>query len=220
MRSFDPRRLGNLECDVWVAYYRRDWRRVLTAAVGMVRVGFRLPWPRTLYGAVLVLRANQVWAPYPDNDPDKARRLMRRFYRLVARTHEESFDVDRAADLEVEWWRVHRHGQRDDPDQPVAALVDALAALYAHVYGESVERVRPAAAQRAEAMGISDAWVAAGADPASPSIPAERAALVRSYALLLGAVHRLPRDRTIPTQQTGGAGAAIGGNTLAPVHVR
>ena len=192
MRRFDPRKLGALECAAWVAYYRRDWRRVLGAAVGMVRVGFRMSWPRTLYGAALVLRANQVWAPYPDNDPDAARRLMERFYRLVARTHDETFDVVRAAELEVEWWRVHRHGQRDEPDQPPNALIDALTALYAHVYQEEPELVRPAAAARAEAMFVSDAWVAAGADPHSTAIEAERAALTRSYALLLGAVHRLP----------------------------
>jgi hypothetical protein len=194
MRRFDPVRLGGLECEAWVAYYRRDWRRVLTAAVGMVRTGFRMSWGRTLYGAALVLRANQVWAPYPHNRPDRARRLMERFYRLVASTHDETFDVVRAAELEVEWWRVHRHGQRDDPEQPVERLVDALTALYAHVYREPPARVRPAAQARAEAMTISDEWVASGADLASPSVRLERAALVRSYALLLGAVHRLPGD--------------------------
>ena len=42
-----------------------------------------MSWPKTLFGAWLVLRANQVWAPFPDNDPDKARRLMRRFYAML-----------------------------------------------------------------------------------------------------------------------------------------
>ncbi|MEA2124686.1 MAG: two-component system, OmpR family, sensor kinase, partial [Solirubrobacteraceae bacterium] len=40
-----------------------------------------------------VLRANMVWAPYPDNEPDKARALMTRFYQLLrgsgARLHRE-----------------------------------------------------------------------------------------------------------------------------------
>jgi hypothetical protein len=51
-------------------------------------------------------------------------------------------------------------------------------------------QVRLAAAERAEAMRISDEWVAAGCDPASPMIAEVRAALVRSYAALLAAVHR------------------------------
>jgi hypothetical protein len=192
MRSFNPTALGRLECDAWVGYYRRQWGRVLAAAVGMVRVGFRLPWPRTLLGALYVLRANQLWAPVPDNDPAGARRAMRRFYQLVARTHSEAFDVDEAARLEVEWWRLHRVLQRDTPGADPRPLVDALVALYAHVYRVPADQVRLAAAERAEAMRVSDAWVAAGCDPASPMIAEERAALIRSYAALLAAVHRPP----------------------------
>jgi len=78
----DPVKVATHECDAWVGYYRRDWRFVLTAAVGMVRHGFGMSWPRTLHGARLVLRANQAWAPYPDKDPDAARTFMARFYAL------------------------------------------------------------------------------------------------------------------------------------------
>jgi len=85
---------------------------------------------------------------------------------------------------------VHRHLQRDAPGDDPTALVDALAALYAHVYGVDPDHVRAAAAGRAEAMRISDRWVADGCDPASPAVAQERAELVRSYAALLAAVHR------------------------------
>ena len=77
MRSFDPVRLGGYEADAWVAYYQRRWGTFLRAAIGMVREGFGMPRARTLRGAWLVLRANQAWAPYPANDPDRARALMR-----------------------------------------------------------------------------------------------------------------------------------------------
>ena len=46
-REFDPVALGNAECDAWVAYYRREWRVVLTSAVRLVRLGFGMSWPRT-----------------------------------------------------------------------------------------------------------------------------------------------------------------------------
>jgi hypothetical protein len=189
MRSFDPRTVGRLECDTWVTYYRRDWPRFLVAAVRVVRHTFGLPWRATLRGAWLVLRANQLWAPYPANDPAGARERMRRFYALVAARHREPFDVTEAARLEVEWWRVHREHQRDAGD--AAALVAALEALYAHVYGVETDGVlRRAAEERALAMEISDRWVDAGCDLGSPLIAEERAALVRSYAALLAAVHR------------------------------
>lgn len=193
MRSFDPRRVGALECDTWMTYYRREWWRFLRAAVAVVRHAFGLPWHKTLYGAWLVLRANQLWAPV-DNDPDGARGCMRRFYALVADHHGESLDVTLAARLEVEWWRVHRElqhdGERGTVDAP--ALVDALTALYAHVYGVPAADVQLAAAQRALAMRHSDAWVAAGCPDTSALVERQRAALVRSYAALLAAVH-LPR---------------------------
>jgi hypothetical protein len=191
MRSFDPVRLGRYEADAWVAYYQRRWAVFLRASLGLVREGFGLPGLRTLHGAWLVMRANQAWAPYPDNDPETARAAMRHFYELVARTSQESFDIDEAARLEINWWRIHRHLQRESSDGSIEPLTDALAELYAHVYTVPVERVRPAAAHRAEAMRISDAWVEAGAKSGSPAIAEERSELIKGYAQLRAAVTTL-----------------------------
>jgi hypothetical protein len=102
-RGFDPVRVGNFETDAWAAYYRREWRTFLMASIGMVAAGFGMNRGKTLLGAWLVLRANQKWAPYPDNDPDAARDLMRRFYALVARGSDElALDPARASRLELE----------------------------------------------------------------------------------------------------------------------
>jgi hypothetical protein len=189
-RGFDPREVGALEAAAWIAYYRREWVAFLRAAVSLTPNTFGLPWPQTIYGAWLVLRANQLWAPYPDNDPDGARRAMERFYRLVAERHAEPFDTVRAADLEVEWWRVHRYHQREDAGGDEQPLIAALGALYAYVYGVREVDVQVAAEQRALAMRYSDQWVEDGCHLDSPLIEQERAALVRSYAGLLAAVHR------------------------------
>ncbi|MGI8985176.1 MAG: hypothetical protein ACR2HM_11720 [Acidimicrobiales bacterium] len=193
MRSFDPNRVGALECRAWVAYYRREWAALLVAAVGLVRAGFRLRWFRVPYAAWLVLRANQLWAP-ADNDPAGARRCMERFYRLVARDSGESLDTSEAARREVAWWRAHRAVQRAGPerDRARAELVEALTDLYSYVYGDERAAVRPAAALRADAMDVSDRWVAEGCDLDSPLVAQERELLVRSYAALLAVVHRRP----------------------------
>ena len=193
-RAFDPRLVGSLETTAWVTYYRREWIPFLRAAVGLTRHTFGLPWPQTLQGAWLVLRANQLWAPFPDNDPDGARRAMQRFYTLVKDQYGESYDPVTASRLEVEWWRVHRAHQHDeDGGGDDGPLVDALAALYAYVYGVEEAAVRPAGEQRAEAMGYSDQWVREGCSMANPLIERVRAALIRSYAALLAAVHQPPR---------------------------
>jgi hypothetical protein len=188
LRSFDPVRLADLEYRAWTGYYLRKWPRVLRASVGLVRVGFGMDWYRTLHGAWLVLRANQLWAPFPDNHPKRARACMRRFYALVRLTYGEPVNPARAAELELDWWRIHRAGQHgmgtggDD-------LIESLTRLYGYLYGEPEDELRPAAVHRARAMDLSDQWVEQGCLPDSPLLPLEHAALVRAYAALLAAVH-------------------------------
>ena len=207
LRSFDPIRLADLEYRAWVGYYQRRWPQVLLASVGLVRTGFGLNWHRTLYGAWLVLRANQLWAPYPDNDADRAQACMRRFYTLISISYGEPASPARAAELEVDWWRVHREGQhrndgqrRDgsraaDEAEPAEELVESLTRLYTYLYREPESALRPAAVHRARAMDLSDEWVRRGRQPDSRLLPLEHAALVRSYAALLAAVHRPPADQ-------------------------
>ena len=186
-RTFDPVRLGHRETDAWAAYYRREWLTFLWAAVGMVRTGFGTDPVRSVVGAYHVLRANQLWAPYPDNDPDGARASMRRFYAMVAKDGGFPLDPVRAAELEVEWWRVHREHQHD-PEVSEDALVNSLVDLYAYLYGVTPGEVREAAEQRVLAMAHSDAWVAAGCQPDDPGLSAERMALVASYSVLRRAI--------------------------------
>jgi hypothetical protein len=195
LRSFDPVRLADFEYRVWMGYYLRQWLRVLADSVRLVRVGFGMSWYRTVYGAWLVLRANQLWAPYPDNDPKRALACMRRFYALVALAHGEQFNPAKAAELEVDWWRVHRESQHqdgsaaiDDSDPP-EELVASLTRLYCYLYNEPESALRPAAVHRARAMDLSDEWVRRGRQPDSRLLSMEHAALVRSYAALLAAVH-------------------------------
>ena len=85
---------------------------------------------------------------------------------------------------------MHRIHQREEVDGSADPLTEALAALYAHTYGVERAAVLPAARERADAMDVSDRWVDEGCDLSSPLITQERAALVRSYAGLLAAVHR------------------------------
>jgi len=68
-------------------------------------------------------------------------------------------------------------------------LAESVTSLYSFLYREPPDAVRPAAVHRARAMDLSDQWVAEGRDPQSPLLPLEHAALVRSYAALLAAVH-------------------------------
>jgi hypothetical protein len=188
-RHLDPGHLADLECAAWIAYYRRRWFRLLAAAVGLLRGGLGMSWPRTARAAWFALRAIQLWAPIPGNDPDGARRYMRRFYGLVKATHGRPCDPDESARLEVEWWRVHRVVQLAAPEA-WSELVHALARCYSSVFGVAESAVRTAAFHRCQAMVISDQWVAEGRRQDSKLLALERAALAESYAALLTAVRR------------------------------
>jgi hypothetical protein len=212
LRPLDPQRVAQLECALWVAYYRREWIRFLRAAVLVIRHVFGLSWLSTVRASWFLLRATQLWAPggfaaparsrgnigqsppplsrRPDNDPAAARRAMERFYRLLKHHSGEPFDPAEAARLEVEWWHLHRMHQYSNADGDERALVDALAALYGYAFRVPDTAVRIAAEQRALAMRYCDQWVRAGCDLQSSLIAQKRAALVCSYASLVAAVPR------------------------------
>jgi len=186
-RTFDPEVIGNAETRAWASYYRREWWPLLKAAITMVREGFGMGWLRTVRGAYYVLRANQKWAPYPDNDPAAAQAYMKRFYTLVLRDSDLRLDPDEASQREVDWWRRHREHQYGvvGEDEP---LTESLVGLYSYVYGVPAGTVREAARHRVLAMRHSDAWVKAGCHLDDPLLAQEREALLASYRSLRVAV--------------------------------
>jgi len=194
-RSFDPEVVGTLEGAAWVAYYRREWLRFGRAAVTLARRTFGLSWPATIASSWLVLRANQLWAPFPDNSPERAQRAMERFFGIVQRQSGESFDPAVAAALEVQWWRVHRDMHHTSMTDGEHALTEAIATLYAYVYRVPTASVRAAAKHRVSAMRHTDRWVRSGCGLDSPVIDEARAALIRSYIALLAAVQTPHPDR-------------------------
>lgn len=159
MRNFDPLKLAHYEKENYVAYYQKDWWKLLRVSVGMVKEAFALTWPQAIYGAYLVARGEIAFAPFPENDGPKAEACIERFYRFIRNVHREDFDVKRAAKLEVNWWIVHRKLFGNAANQE---LVDALADLYSEAYGIERAKIREAARLWAAGMLYSDLWVNAG----------------------------------------------------------
>ena len=185
MRRFDPRKLAHYEKENYVAYYQRDWLKLLRVSIALVKESFGLSLWQAIYSAYLVARAEIAFAPFPENDVPKAKAYIIRLYRFLKSVHHEEFDVERAAELEVSWWSVHRKLFANAENQE---LVDALTNLYAEAYGVEPERVRDAARQRAQGMLYSDLWVNAGKLANSPLLAEEEEALYQSYLALKKAI--------------------------------
>jgi hypothetical protein len=194
LQSFDPFRIADLEYQLWMAYYRRRWRNLLVASVGLLRLGFGTDLARIVPGAWLMLRAVRLWAPFPDNDPDGAQARMRELYLLVKLRFGQPADPALAASLEIDWWRAHRRRQHaPHPAETGDELVESVTRLYCYLFSETAAVIRPAATHRVRAMDLSDQWIREGCRPDSPLLPLQRAALVRAYAALLAAVHQEER---------------------------
>jgi hypothetical protein len=187
IRKFDPRTLAHYEKENYVAYYQKDWLKLLRVSVGLVKQSFGLSWLQAVYGAYLVARAEIAFAPFPDNDVPKAEAYLRRFYGFIKGIHREHFDVVRAAQLEVNWWIVHRRLFANPQNQE---LVDAVQDLYAEAYGVDRANVRGAAALRVQGMLYSDLWVNAGKPADSPFLKQEEEALAQGYAALKRAINQ------------------------------
>jgi hypothetical protein len=186
--------MADLEYRMWVGYYLRRWTYLLAAAVRLFRLGFGLDVVRTAQGAWLMLRAVQLWAPFPDNDPDGARACMREIYALVRMRFGEPADPERAAALEIDWWRAHRERQYSpDPAETGDELLESVTRLYSYLFGQTETVFRAAAVHRVQAMDLSDRWVREGCPADSPLLPLQHAALVRAYAALLAALHHEER---------------------------
>ena len=185
IRNFDPRKIAHYEKENYVAYYQKDWLKLLRVSVSLVKESFGLSWLQAAYGAYLVARAEIAFAPFPDNDIPKAEAYMIRFYQFIKNVHREDFDVRRAAHLEVNWWSVHRKLFGNAGNQE---LVEALTDLYAEAYGIEPAKVQVSAHQRAQGMLYSDLWVNAGKPADSPLLAQEEDALLQSYTSLKEAI--------------------------------
>ena len=186
IRKLDPRKLAYYEKENYVAYYEKDWRTLLRVSVGMVKESFGLSWLQAIYGAYLVARAEIAFAPFPENNIPLAEAYVRRFYQFIKNVHHEDFDVERAAQLEVNWWSIHRKlfGNKENRE-----LVDALACLYEEIYGAQHEKLNEAAYQRAMGMLYSDLWVNEGKPENSSLLIQEEEALYLGYKALKEAIN-------------------------------
>jgi hypothetical protein len=186
IRKLDPRKLAHYEKENYVAYYEKDWLKLLRVSVGMVKESCGLSWLQAAYGAYLVARAEIAFAPFPNNDIPLAKAYTRRFYQFLKNVHREDFDVDRAAELEVDWWSVHRRLFGNEQNQE---LVDALTCLYEEIYGAESGKFKEAAYHRAMGMLYSDLWVNEGKPAGSPLLVKEEEALYQGYKALKEAIN-------------------------------
>jgi hypothetical protein len=153
IRVFDPDEVARLETAMWRSYYDRRRLPLFGQLVALLQGQFHLQPLRAVTLAGLAARAAAVFQVGESHD-DYRRALpyLERYYAAIRAVSEVPFDPRRAAELELEWWIVHREAVL----RPPGDLERALADLAAELYQVPAERLWAHASRRAEAMIIRD----------------------------------------------------------------
>lgn len=153
IREFDPDEVARLETAMWRSYYDRRRLPLFGQLVALLQGQFHLQPLRAVTLAGLAARAAAVFQVGSSHaDYRRALPYLERYYAGIRAVSEVPFDPRRAAELELDWWIVHREAD----DHPPGDLEAALADLAAELYQVPAERCWAHAARRAEAMTIRD----------------------------------------------------------------
>ena len=159
LKEFDPDEVARLETAMWRSYYNKQQVRLFNQMAELLRTQYNLPLVRSNRVAYHAARAAFIFKDGKQRaDYEKALPELINFYTAVREVSDISFDVNRAARLELEWWIIHRERAQHSPED----LDRALAELQAEIYRVPVERLMEHARLRAEAMRIRDSKAEAG----------------------------------------------------------
>ena len=159
IRQFDADEMARLDTAMWRSYYSRQRRRMFSELTEVLEKQYRLRfWRRQLMAfyaakAAFVFKDGKSRADYEKALPD-----LEKFYGEIRDVSTTDFDVKRAAELELEWWIVHRERAKYQEGDLANALADAASVLYNTPKENFLEYGR----FRAEAMKIRDSRAEAG----------------------------------------------------------
>ncbi|MFL6230625.1 MAG: hypothetical protein ACJ741_17780 [Pyrinomonadaceae bacterium] len=153
LRRFDPDEVARLETEMWHSYYSRVRLKLYRQLGELLRKQYGFTYWKSQEVAYHAARAAFVFKDGRGRgDYERALPDLVKFYEALREASHSDFDVQRAAQLELEWWIVHRERAR----RPPGDLDRALALLAAEVYHVPAERLAEHARLRAEAMRIRD----------------------------------------------------------------
>ena len=149
MTRFAPWEMGRLESAMWRSYYEGHWFRLgaQTMTVACGQYGFS--WWDGIRSSFHAARS----ARFFRKNTDDARCLpeLEQYYAIIRNATGRNFDIRKAAELELKWWKDRRNGVAP---RDYARTIAQSAAL---VYRLKEADVLASATMRAEAMAYRDA---------------------------------------------------------------
>lgn len=146
--DFNYKKVARYDTIMWQSYYNRHFFRLFWQLLQLVRSQLGFNWPLTIRLAYYAGWAAADFRINRKRGINKARVLqsLDSFYKIIS-SHSHPFDYKKAAQLELEWWQVHRDSTKNNP-----ALEQSLARAAAVVYRVQPDELKDYAHYRAEAM--------------------------------------------------------------------
>jgi hypothetical protein len=153
LRSFDPDEVARIETEMWRAYYLHQRVTLFRELAALMRNQYNMPYLRSMWVAYQAAGAAfQFQRGRNRSEYEKALPGLERYYAEIRKMGDIPFDPNRAAQLELEWWIIHR----ERTQHPVKDLQQALANLQAEIYRVPPDWLEEHARTRAEAMLYRD----------------------------------------------------------------
>lgn len=144
---------------MWRSYYGRQRFLLFRQLSELLRTQYNLPFLRSYLVAFHAAKAAFVFKDGPSReDYEKALPDLHSFYADIRKVSDVPFDAERAAQLELEWWIIHRQRASHQDGDLARSLADSAAELYQ----VPAERLMEYARLRAEAMTMRDNQAEAG----------------------------------------------------------
>lgn len=152
MATFNPDKVAYAEANSWRAYYDHNWLRMLRLVVSMMQEQFNIPFPMSIVAAYYTVRASAAWVP-KEHDEAVVLGFLEQFYRMAQRYSGRRFDPQRAAQLELRYWAVHRE-LSGKPDK--TEFIQVMTDLHSEIFGIPSEQARESGELRVLANNTVD----------------------------------------------------------------
>jgi hypothetical protein len=159
IRHFNAEEVARLDTAMWRSYYEGRPNRLFLQLAELMRSQFHFPIFRSNRVALSAARAAFIFKNGHERvDYEKALPDLADYFQRIRDITGTSFDVQHAAELELEWWIVHRERDAHHEGDLARAVAEAAAALYQ----VPVDKLMEYGTYRAAAMTIRDTKAAAG----------------------------------------------------------
>lgn len=152
LRQLDYVKVAKLDSDMWREYYDHHFLKMFILLLRLMHTQFQFGWFLTLRCAWYAGIAATSYRLRKGRENYKAvEASLVKFYKLISDNATEPFDFVKAAEIELEWWNIHRY-----PEKYEKTLGRSLAEGMAVIYHSAPEDFMEYGRLRAEAMVLRD----------------------------------------------------------------